>query len=387
MRIAIEASTWANSRGYGRFTRELTAALLRAGSPHHFSLVVDSAAADALSPPPGADVIVVRTRRSVVESATADSARSPLDMAKIGARLSRGFDAVLFPTNYSFVPVAPGRFVAVVIHDAIPEAMPDVVLGSRRAQTLWHLKNRLACWRANLLATVSEASAKEIRKHLPVGDRPLIVLTEGASSIFSPEPTTDDHALVTSAIGEPGRFVLFVGGISPHKRVAELIQAFGAIASSARHEDLRLVIVGPDGKDQFAADQSGVASAIAAIGAAGTRVVRTGFVSDAALAALYRAATVVVLPSAVEGFGLPALEAMSSGAPLLVARNPALEEVCGDGAEYVDDIANLAGVLATLIDDETRRTSVAQAGLARSRLFGWHEAAQRLLVAIDRHRG
>jgi glycosyltransferase involved in cell wall biosynthesis len=384
MHVAIEASTWTNSRGYGRFTRELTAALLRADSPHQFSLVVDSGAADALAPPPGANVVVVRTRRAVVESATADSARSPIDMLRIGARLSCGFDAVLFPTNYSFVPVAPGRFVAVVIHDAIPEAMPDIVLGSRRAQTLWHLKNRVACWRANLLATVSEASAREIRKHLPIGNRPLVVLTEGASSIFSPRRTPEDGALVASAIGAPGRFVMFVGGISPHKRVAELIQAFGAVAARPGHDDLRLVIVGPDGKDQFAADQSGVASAIAAIGAAGSRVVRTGFVSDAALAALYRAATVVVLPSAVEGFGLPALEAMSSAAPLIVARNAALEEVCGDGAEYVDHIDRLADVLGDVVDDEKKRGHLADAGLSRSRQFGWDEAARRLLAAIDR---
>jgi hypothetical protein len=97
--VAIEASTWVNPRGYGRFTRELTLALLRAGSAHRFSLVADSGAARAPNLP-DVPVVEVATRRAVVDSATAASYRSPADMARMSARLSRGFDAVLFPTNY-----------------------------------------------------------------------------------------------------------------------------------------------------------------------------------------------------------------------------------------------------------------------------------------------
>jgi glycosyltransferase involved in cell wall biosynthesis len=384
MHIAIEASTWVNTRGYGRFTRELTRALVGARSAHRFSVVVDSGAAAALPHLPGADVVVVKTSRSVVEAATADSARTPADMARMAIRLSRGFDAVLFPTNYSFVPVWPGRFVAVVIHDAIPEALPEQVLGGRRAQLLWNLKNRLACRRADLLATVSEASARDIRKRLPIGNRELLVLTEGASAVFSAQPTSADIGLVQDSIRQHGRYVLFVGGISPHKRVAELVRAFGAAARRAGSEDLLLVLAGPDGRDQFADDQSGVTQAVAAIRSAGSRVVRTGFISDDALAALYRSAECVVLPSAMEGFGLPALEAMASGAPLLVARNPALEEVCGAAAEYVDDIEHLDGALIALLEHPARRAQLREAGLARARLFGWDEAARRLLAAFDR---
>src|SRR5947199_2112044 len=126
MRIAIEASTWANTRGYGRFTRELILALLRARTPHRFAIVVDSAAAAMLPDLPGAEVVTVATRRAVVDAATADSARSLSDMARMAARLSRGFDAVLVPTNYSFVPVRPGVLVAVGMHRRLPAAAPDL---------------------------------------------------------------------------------------------------------------------------------------------------------------------------------------------------------------------------------------------------------------------
>jgi glycosyltransferase involved in cell wall biosynthesis len=384
MHIAIEASTWINTRGYGRFTRELTLALLRARTPHRFSLVVDFSATEAQPPLPAADVAVVPTTRAAVDAATAEGSRSPADMLRVAARLSRGFDAVLFPTNYSFVPVLPGRFVAVVIHDAIPEAMPALVLGSRRAQILWGAKNRLACWQADLIATVSDASAQAIRRHLPVGGRELLVLTEGASPVFTPQPAVDEEALRRAVLPEGGRFILFVGGISPHKRVADLVRAFGTIAAADGYEDLRLLLVGPEERDTFASDASGVAAAIASIGPLRDRVVRPGFVSDHTLAALYRGAEYVVLPSMAEGFGLPALEAMSSGTPLIVARNPAVQEVCGNAAEYVDDIGRLSSAMRRLLTDERRREQLRREGLERAGHFGWDEAARRLLTAFDR---
>jgi glycosyltransferase involved in cell wall biosynthesis len=379
--VAIEASTWVNPRGYGRFTRELTLALLRAKSAHRFSLVADSGAARA-SDLPDVPIVEVATRRSVVDSATADSYRSPVDMARISARLSRQFDAVLFPTNYSFVPVLPGPFVVVVIHDALPEAMPHLVLQSPRARLLWSLKNRLARARADLLATVSEASAAEIRRRLPVAGRDILVLTEGAASIFSSAVQPGDREAIEGFLSGGRRFVLYVGGLSPHKRVADLVRAFGLVAPG--DEDLRLVLAGPGERDHFADDERGVAEAIAALGSFGKRIVRTGFVSDAALAALYREAECAVLPSTMEGFGLPAVEAMASGTPLIAARNEALEELCGSAAEYVDAIAELPRVLQRLLADPQRRGELRTAGLHRSRLFGWDEAARRLIAALDR---
>jgi glycosyltransferase involved in cell wall biosynthesis len=383
VRIAIEASTWINARGYGRFTRELTRALLRARSAHTFTLVVDSGAA-AAPDLPDIELVVVPTRQSVADAATAAGSRSIADIFRVARRLSHGFDAILFPTNYSFVPVRPGPFVVVVIHDALPEAMPELVLQSRRARMLWAVKNKLVTWRANLIATVSNASAAAIDQYLHVDRAKLLVLTEGASAIFSPTPTPDDQRLVEESSGGGGRFVLFVGGNSPHKRVADLIRAFGVVGADARHRDLRLVLVGPGARDQFAADRSGVADAIASIGATAARVVHTGFVPDATLAALYRSASCVVLPSSMEGFGLPAVEAMVSGTPLIVARNRALEEVCGDAAEYVDDMKLLPDMLRRLLADGGRRDGLRRAGLERASHFGWDEAARRLLDALDR---
>jgi glycosyltransferase involved in cell wall biosynthesis len=383
LRVAIEASTWINQRGYGRVTRELIRALLNTGSRHELTLVLDSGAARAADLP-DAPRVVVNTRQAVVEAASAAGSRSFGDICRMSAALSsRRFDAVVFPTNYAFVPIVPGRYVVVLIHDALPEALPEI-LGSRKARWLWRVKNRAACRRANLVATISEASAAEIRARLPVNNREIVMLPNGISSTFSPTAAPNDQELVRRAVGANARYILFVGGLSPHKRVPELIRAFGVLAREPALESLRLVIAGPGDADGFQSAGLQIDRAIADLGDARRRLVRTGFVSDATLAALYRGAECVVMPSIAEGFGLPALEAMASGTAVVAARTAALEEVCGDAARYVDDMTDLAGTLSEVLHHPERRDALRGAGVERARRFSWDEGARRLIAALDR---
>lgn len=384
MELAIEASTWINTRGYGRFTREMTRALQAVVSIDRLTLVVDSGAA-AATDLPDLPRVVVPTRRAVVDAATTDGARSPSDLWRMAARLSR-FDAVIFPTLYSFVPLWGRASIAVVVHDALPEAMPALVLGSRRARWLWLAKSWAACRQADVLATVSEASAQEIRRRLPVGDRLLTVLTEGPGHAFSARATPADERLIGPWIEPGSRTILYVGGLSPHKRVADLVRAFGAVAGRDGFDDVRLVLVGA-AHEGFASERADVEAAVASLGVAGTRVRQTGFVPDDTLAAMYRHSSCVVLPSLAEGFGLPAIEAMASGAPLIVSRIPALEEVCGEAADYLDDIARLPGQIMALLADDGRRRALSRAGVARAAGFSWTVSAERLLAALHRTRG
>jgi glycosyltransferase involved in cell wall biosynthesis len=363
----------------------VTRALLRhGGARHRWTLVLDGAAAEAADLP-DADRVVVETRHAVVDAASADGARSLPDLWRMSRAVSsRRFDLVIFPTVYSFVPVFSGASVLVVYHDALPEAMPRLVLGTRRAEILWRAKSLMACWRANLLATVSEASAAAIREHLPVGQRPMAVLTEGWPDLFTTVPAEGDAAIVGKFVPPGSRYVLAVGAASPHKRMPELVTAFGAIADEPAHADLMLVMVGAARKGRFASYRGQVESAVAAIGPAGARVVRTDFISDTELAALYRQALFVVVPSLAEGFGLPALEAMASGVPLLVADIPPLREVCGPASEYFEDPAELGPKLRSLARDAARRAELRAAGLERLKLHGWDEGARRLLDFIER---
>jgi glycosyltransferase involved in cell wall biosynthesis len=380
MHIAIEASTWVNQRGYGRFTRELARALLRCGGAHRFTLILDSGAARA-SDLPDAGRLTVDTRESVTEAAVQGSARRPFDLARMSWRVSRAaFDWVVFPTVYSFVPVFGRAKLAVTIHDALPEMFSPQVLGSRIDAALWRAKVRLAIRQATLLMTTSTAAAADIRRHLPVGDRRIAMLSAGVAEAFTPQPAIADGERVRALVPD-GRLVVYVGGLSPHKRVPALIAAFGHVA--ARHADARLVLAGPADEDGFSRDEGSIRAAIAGLGTAADRVHQVGFVPDDTLAALYRAATCVVLPSIVEGFGLPALEAMACGAPVLVARTPALVELCGDAAATFDAPEDLPAALLQLFESDAARDRLRRAAPARAALFGWEEAARRLLAALD----
>ena len=383
MHVGVEASTWINPRGYGRFTREFIRALLRASSPHTFTLVLDSGAA-AATDLPDAPRIVAATRRAVVDAAGADGARSPADLFRMGAALSGPrFDAVIFPTLYSFVPVVSRAHVTVVVHDAMPETVPELVLGSARARMLWKAKTWLACRQADTVATVSEASASEIRNRLPVkAHSELLVLTEGVDPVFTSAPNAEDCRLREPWVTGGDPYVLYVGGLSPHKRVAALVKAFGQVSADRRHRGLGLVLAGPGDLDTFRSDDAGMAAALDSLGERRRRVVHTGFVPDATLAALYRGAACIVLPSIVEGFGLPALEAMACGAPVLAARTDALQEVCADAVQYFDDVERLDESLARLLSDEPRRAQLRAAGPQRARGFSWDEAARRWLAHI-----
>jgi glycosyltransferase involved in cell wall biosynthesis len=384
VRIAIEASTWVNPRGYGRFTRGFVRALLSAGSDHCFTLVVDSGAAQA-GDLPDVPRVVAATTRTVTAAASAHASRSAPDLWRMGAALSSGsFDAVIFPTVYSFVPVLTGAHLTVVVHDAMPETMPDLVLGSSRARLLWRAKTWMACRRANLVATVSAASAGEIRRHLPLRrGADLLVMTEGVDEAFHAQATDQDDEAIAPFVGPRTPYILYVGGWSPHKRVPALVEAFGQVASRPPHEDLRLVLAGPAATDTFHSDHGAVDHALAALGPLRQRVVVTGFVSDQVLASLYRRAACVVLPSMVEGFGLPALEAMSCGAPLLASRTAAIEELCAGAAEYVDAIEELPDRLQVLLEPgNPRREELRALGPERARHFSWQESARRWLAAL-----
>ena len=384
MHVAIDASTWINSRGYGRFTREFTRALLRAPSPHTFTLVLDSGAA-AAADLPDTPRVVAPTSKAVVAAAGVDGARSPADLLRMATALSgRRFDAVVFPTLYSFVPVVSRAHVTVVVHDAMPETVPEMVLGSTRARVLWKAKTWLACRRADTLATVSEASATEIRRRLPLASgTSLLVLTEGVDPVFAAAADAADCERREPWVRAGDSYVLYVGGLSPHKRVAALVDAFGRVAAHPQHAGLKLVLTGPGAMDSFRADDAGMAAALDRLGETRGRVVHTGFVPDSTLAALYRGAACLVLPSIVEGFGLPALEAMACGAPVLAARTPALQEVCAGAVAYFEHIGDLPAELGRLLDDDARRAQLRIAGPLRSRDFSWDEAARRWLASVS----
>jgi glycosyltransferase involved in cell wall biosynthesis len=240
----------------------------------------------------------------------------------------------------------------------------------------WHERSKLAFFpriivasvnRANVCLCVSEHTASRLVVHTkPVGR--IRVVHHGVDhSTFSPIGDAErDHALLARhGIAEP--YVAFLSTIEPRKNVAGLVAAFARVAP--QHPELRLVLAGGDGWGIEA-----VRDAIRRSGVA-TRIVRPGRLPDAVIPAFYRRAAVVAYPSFAEGFGLPALEALACGAPLVTSRGTSLDEVVGDAAITVapDDTRAIAAGLEQALDPSTA-ARLRRAGPDQAAKFTWERS-------------
>jgi len=371
MRVGIDATSWENRRGYGRFARNALTRLVELDGETTYVFVIEDGSSAAL---PG-DRLAVKLSRPPAEAAAADSYRPPADLLRLAAAVTRArFDAFLFPSVYTYFPSA-GAPTIVGVHDLIADDFPELTLPSRRARTFWQIKQRLAVRLAKRLFTVSESARADISKRLRVPAEKLAVVPEAPDPAFRPRPA-DEVERETRAIGlAPGeRYLLYAGGISPHKDVETLVDAYARLP----REGLRLVLVGAL-DDAYLSSAGSVRARIEEHGLTGD-VLLPGFVSDDALASLYTGAAAVVLPSLAEGFGLPAVEAAACGAPVVLSDIPAHRETLGTEALFFPprDAARLAEQVGQLLGSDMLRRSLAERGHRRVARYTWDAAATAL---------
>lgn len=265
-------------------------------------------------------------------------------------------------------PLLAGRNQAVVIHDAGVFDTPESYSWKFRGwyQTL----QRLLALRGAQILTVSEFSAGRISENLSIPQKKLGVTLEGGEHILR-EPA-DTTLLERHGLARHG-YALVVGTGAAHKNLAALRHAIGALGERG------LVLAVAGAKDAGVFRQEG--------GAELDRHIRPlGRVSDAELRALYESALCLVFPSRYEGFGLPPVEAMWCGCPVVASRIGAVAEVCGDAALWFDPgrPKSLGEALGQLADDATFRAALAEAGRHRTAGFSWEAAARRLLGFLPR---
>ena len=385
MHVGIDASAWDNERGFGRFTRSLVAALAARDSGFRYTLLFGRPPERPV--PAGVATVIAGAQRSMSEASSGSGARAGADMltlSRAAARLKA--DLFFFPASYSFFPILSRVPKLVCIHDTIPERFPDLIFPTRRNFRLWQAKSWLARAQARRILTVSEASAADIATMLGVPRDRIDVTTEGADETFRAiaDKTRLAAARARHGIAEGDRVLIYIGGFNRHKNVLRLIEAMPAILAAC--PAARLVIVGRTTGDRFWDNVDELKAGASADARASDRIGFAGEISDADMAELLNISDALVFPSLWEGFGLPAVEAMQCGTPVLASERSSLPEVVGDGGLLFDPerTEDLASAAIRLLTEPGVRDRLAANALAQSRRFTWEKSAELTEAAFRR---
>lgn len=375
--VGIDASAWDNERGFGRFTRSLVEALAARRTGFRYTLIFDRAPERPV--PGGVAVLIAGAKRTMAEASSGKGARAGADMLTLSrAAAGLGADLLFWPASYSFYPVLSRVPKLVCIHDTIPERFPDLIFPTRRNRRLWQAKGWLARMQARRILTVSEASARDIAEMLGVPRERIDVTTEGADAAF--RPVTDPARLAAArerhGIADGDRVLVYVGGFNRHKNVIRLIEAMPAILAAC--PAARLLIVGRTTGDRFWDNVDDLRAGASRDARASGRIGFTGEITDADMAGLLSLSEALVFPSLWEGFGLPAVEAMYCGTPVLASDRGSLPEVVGGAGLLFDPerTEELAGAAIRLLTEPGLRDRLARAALERAGRFGWDQGAE-----------
>jgi len=386
MRIGVDATSRQNNRGYGRHARALLNALVPLDRGNHYTLFVDSVEFDDTLPPE-AEVRLVNTDAPTAVATSANGHRSARDMWKMSRAMSDSrYDLLLFPTVYSYVPVFSSAKKIVMIHDVIAETYPQLTLPGFTSRLFWRSKVAIGRWQADAIVTVSDYSRQGILKHFKTSPDRVFVVGEASDPVFrvlpDPRPTARLREL---GLQGSDRMVVYVGGFSPHKNLGALIQAFADIVAHPAFSDVRLVMVGEYEKEVFHTCYTALKNQTAELGIA-SRVIFTGYLPDEELVVLLNLATVLVLPSLIEGFGLPAVEAAACGCPVIATTASPLPSLLSDGGIFINpaDQEELNAALNRILESEDLRQKMRRAGLAAAAALTWDAAARQMMSLMRR---
>jgi glycosyltransferase involved in cell wall biosynthesis len=361
VRIAIDARKL-HDYGIGTYVRNLLRQLAR------------------IDPASDVHVICRETDASRIASMGANLRPEPVSLPPESARgqiaipgLLRRVGAEVYHTPHPVLPLTRVCPSVVTLHDCVNLTFPQYA-PTRLAQTLTKVRMWSAAHRSARILTVSEASKRDILRFFSVPASKVEVIPNAIDERFGEPPAPEEIARVRERFQLHGEFILYAGNIRPHKNLERLIEALHQLRESARFEYLRLLIIG-DEISKYPTLRRAVHRH-----KLHKHVRFFGFVPDRTLAALYRLATVFVFPSLYEGFGLPPLEAMASGTPVVTSNLSSLPEVVGEAAVLIDpyDPASIAdGIRRALTDADLRQTLV-EAGLARVKAYSWDTSVRRV---------
>lgn len=380
MKIGVDATCWGNKRGFGRFTRELLEALLKIDQTNEYLFFIDNNTQDDSSIPSRVKKIIAQTDVSPLQAASSEGRRSVKDLLAMSREVwKHKIDVFFFPAVYSYFPVFNRTKIIVTIHDMIADNNPKLVFPNSKLKFFWKLKQNVAVRQSDLILTVSDYSKQQISQHFKLPSSRFRVINEAARPIFKVLPQ-NEKIKEKYGLNATDRFLLYVGGISPHKNLTTLVEAFSLIKNRPNQQNLKLVLVGDYKDDPFFSAYPAIKQKIAEKNLENS-VIFTGFISDEDLVQLYNCADLLVFPSLEEGFGLPAIEAMACGTPVAASNRGSLPEVLESAGRFFNplDVENMAEVIGQILDNESERKLMSETGLERSNQFKWERAAEDML--------
>ena len=298
------------------------------------------------------------------------------EQIKVPWALRREKVALFHAPHYVLPPLVSCRSV-VTIHDCIHLMFPEY-LPNRLALAYARASIAGASKRATRVLTVSESSKRDILRFVDIPAEKIHVIYNAYDERFGVNPREEDIVRVRERYQLGHDFVLYAGNVKPHKNLARLIEAFHLVRKRGL-DHLTLILIG-DEISKYAALRRAVHQHQL------HKYVRfLGYVPEETLAVMYRLAGVFVFPSLYEGFGLPPLEAMASGTPVVTSNVSSLPEVAGDAALLVDphDPHAIAHGIYTVLTDEGVRLDLRRKGALRAQQFSWEASVQRIHAIYD----
>ena len=308
------------------------------------------------------------------QAETLPVAASPFSLRQqwVVPSLLRELQATLYHSAYYLMPYRPGVPSVLTLYDLIPLLFP--AQSSWRARVLFRWMTALALRTSQHNIAISQSTYRDVLDHFDVSAGDITPIPLAADPMFGPQPSVQ-IAVLRRRYRLPERFVLYVGSNKPHKNLVRLVEAWGRVAPE--FPDHKLVVAGawieayPEPRTR--AKQLGLSA---------DRIRWLGPVPGADLPALYAAATLFVFPSLYEGFGLPVVEAMACGTPVVCAEVLPLSEVVGDAALQFDPrtVEAMGTVIVQALSSRDLRAELRRRGLVRAAGFSWTTTAQETLA-------
>lgn len=375
MKIAIEAQVLADTKktGVGSYTERLLIKTIGANKSHNYSLVSFKASPslDRWKKDKNVDIRIIRWFPRKLYNAML---RTPFGVP-IDVIANTSSDLFIFPA-FARWPLARTKKSIIFVYDVSYIDTPSSLKTSSFQRYLSNVVPKSIC-KSDLVVTISEFTKKRIVELYNIPIEKIRVINPGIESdVFKPLPSTEIKEVINK-YGVNKKYILYTGTLEPRKNIAGIIRAYRALPDSLKNE-YQLVLAGSTGwkNKELEKEESMISPKY---------LIKTGYIDEKDLPALYSGASLFVFPSFYEGWGMPVQEAMACGVPVITANNSSLPEAGGNAAHYIDaeKPATITAAMVKILNDPKLAQEMREKGIIYTKKFTWEKSAKQLSEAIE----